>query len=229
MPVTKVTTKTAVKKPTKSKKTTVENVVPTATLLRPIENQAFDEIEIDMLKDVLERSDTMGCLYLFPSDGEMFFNAGFVEINREMMDEAGRIAVRINEAGREYLKSLQQVQEPASIEVPKVSTQEKGTQMFKIEKDVPMPTIKRRKKASAFPFDEMEVGDSFFVGNTEDNPDLVKQAKWGAASATNRFAVPDPDGLTRTNRKGEVVPKMIQTRRFVVRSEGEGVRVWREM
>lgn len=68
--------------------------------------------------------------------------------------------------------------------------------MFEIEKDVPLPTIKHGKK---YPWEQMDVGDSFFVPE-------VKQSLMGTNAAHN------------TRMTG---------RRYTTRKENGGVRVWR--
>ena len=106
--------------------------------------------------------------------------------------------------------------------------------MFQIENDVPVPAISGRGRGrggNVYPFDQLEVGQSFFVANSESKPNAAKSLASTVSSATARYAVPAEDGSTKTNKKGEVVPVMVETRKFVVRSVEEdgvkGARVWR--
>lgn len=69
--------------------------------------------------------------------------------------------------------------------------------MFKIEKNVPMPEYLRMRR-SRYPFNEMEIGDSFFAG----------ESRGKVASAAHTYG--KKHGL-----------------RFSMRSEGDGFRVWR--
>lgn len=71
--------------------------------------------------------------------------------------------------------------------------------MFKIEKGIPL------KQRRSYPFEEMEVGDSFFVGFEEGNPNNVRAAVYSSASSYG----------SRHNK------------RFATRIQGDGVRVWR--
>lgn len=66
---------------------------------------------------------------------------------------------------------------------------------MKIEKGVPMP---KNKRATKYPFAEMEVGDSFYV--EPDNGSIHAAASWYGK---------------RNNKK------------FATRKEGEGRRIWR--
>jgi hypothetical protein len=68
--------------------------------------------------------------------------------------------------------------------------------MFKIEKRVPLPA---EKASAAYPFAEMEKGDSFFVPSAKPNPAIAKAAhKWGKAHGV----------------------------KFLCQREGEGYRIW---
>ena len=104
--------------------------------------------------------------------------------------------------------------------------------MFKIEDGIPVPTISGRGRGgNVYPFDQLEVGQSFFVANSEDKPNAAKSLASTVSSATARYAVASEDGATKTNKKGETVPVMVKTRKFVVRRVEEngvkGARVWR--
>lgn len=104
--------------------------------------------------------------------------------------------------------------------------------MLQIEDNVPVPAISGRGRGcNVYPFDQLEVGQSFFVANDESKPNAAKSLASTVSSAAARYAVPAEDGSTKTNKKGEVVPVMVKTRMFVVRRVEEdgvkGARVWR--
>ena len=104
--------------------------------------------------------------------------------------------------------------------------------MFQIEDNVPVPAISGRGRGgNVYPFEGLAVGQSFFVPNSESKPNAAKSLASTVSSATARYAVPAEDGSTKTNKKGEVVPVLVETRKFVVRSVEEdgvkGARVWR--
>lgn len=162
--------------------------------------------------------------------------AGLVEINPAMTDDNGYVATRATQAGIESLDSGATVGNNATSEATSATAATGETQkvktMFKIEDSIPVPTISGRGRGgNVYPFDQLEVGQSFFVANDESKPNAAKSLASTVSSATARYAVPAEDGSTKTNKKGEVVPVMVETRKFVVRSVEEngvkGARVWR--
>ena len=158
--------------------------------------------------------------------------AGLVEINPAMVNEAGEIATRATQAGIESLDSGAIVVDNATSETAATGKTEKLKTMFQIENDVPVPAISGRGRGgNVYPFEVLAVGQSFFVPNSESKPNAAKSLASTVSSATARYAVPAEDGSTKTNKKGEVVPVMVETRKFVVRRAEEdgvkGARVWR--
>ena len=162
--------------------------------------------------------------------------AGLVEINPAMVNEAGEIATRATQAGIESLDSgaivVDNATSEANSETAATGKTEKVKAMLKIEDGIPVPTISGRGRGgNVYPFDQLEVGQSFFVANSESKPNAAKSLASTVSSATARYAVPAEDGSTKTNKKGETVPVMVETRKFVVRSVEEngvkGARVWR--
>lgn len=162
--------------------------------------------------------------------------AGLVEINPAVTDDNGYVATRATQAGIESLDSGATVGNNATSEATSATAEtgktEKVKTMFKIEDSIPVPTISGRGRGgNVYPFDQLEVGQSFFVANDESKPNAAKSLASTVSSATARYAVPAEDGSTKTNKKGEVVPVMVETRKFVVRSVEEngvkGARVWR--
>ena len=162
--------------------------------------------------------------------------AGLVEINPGMTDENGYVATRATQAGIEALDNGETIGNNATSEATSATAATGETQkvktMFKIEDSIPVPTISGRGRGgNVYPFDQLEVGQSFFVANSEDKPNAAKSLASTVSSATARYAVASEDGATKTNKKGETVPVMVETRKFVVRSVEEngvkGARVWR--
>ncbi len=162
--------------------------------------------------------------------------AGLVEINPAMVNEAGEIATRATQAGIESLDSGAIVVDKATTEansaIAETGKTEKVKTMFQIEDNVPVPAISGRGRGvNVYPFAQLEVGQSFFVANSESKPNAAKSLASTVSSAAARYAVPSEDGATKTNKKGEVVPVMVKTRKFVVRRAEEdgvkGARVWR--
>ena len=162
--------------------------------------------------------------------------AGLVEINPGMTDENGNVATRATQKGIESFDSAATVADNATSEATSATAATCETQkvktMFKIEDNIPVPTISGRGRGgNVYPFNQLEVGQSFFVANSEDKPNAAKSLASTVSSATARYAVPSEDGATKTNKKGETVPVMVETRKFVVQRAEEncvkGARVWR--
>ena len=162
--------------------------------------------------------------------------AGLVEINPAMVNEAGEIATRATQADIKSLDGgaivVDNATTEANSETAATGKTEKVKSMFKIENEVPVPAISGRGRGgNVYPFNQLAVGQSFFVPNSESKPNAAKSLASTVSSATTRYAVPAEDGATKTNKKGEVVPVLVETRKFVVRSVEEdgvkGARVWR--
>ena len=168
--------------------------------------------------------------------------AGLVEINTAMTNEAGEVATRATQKGIDSLQpngdntseASEASEASANSETAATETgkTEKVKTMFQIEDNIPVPAIfGRGRGGNVYPFEVLAVGQSFFVPNSESKPNAAKSLASTVSSATARYAVPAEDGSTKTNKKGEVVPVMVETRKFVVRSVEEdgvkGARVWR--
>ena len=173
-----------------------------------------------------------GFMYAQEKDVAALVKAGHAEVNKEMVDAAGAYAVRASAAGLEAHK----------LEVAKAAAKAAG---IEIEDNVPMPEFKRAgggKKAgcSRYPFDALDVNQSFFVENTEKMPDAYKSLASSVTAANERHSEAI-EGETRVNRKGTTVPATKKLREFkVVRATKtvaatettpevvlEGCRVWR--
>ena len=170
--------------------------------------------------------ETKGFIYTSAAVHTPLAEAGLVEVNPTMANEAGEFATRATQKGIETVSSTT-TQETAAVETA-AAAPVTATGGFAIEAGVPMPSISGRgRTGTAYPFDKMEVGQSFFVANSKDKPNAAKSLASTVSSATARFAVPSEDGATKVNKKGETVPVMVETRKFVVRSVEGGARVWR--
>lgn len=152
-----------------------------------------------------------------------FADEGLVEVNTELTNESGTPAVRLTEAGNQLHASHTQPQgdnsgQGASIGQTATSTANSG---FNIVADVPLPGGEVRGRAGTYPFDDLQVNGSFFVPNTAEKPNAAKSMASTVSSATARYAT-EVAGETVKNRKGNIVPKTIETRKFVVRPVKDG-------
>ncbi len=76
--------------------------------------------------------------------------------------------------------------------------------MFTVEKDVPLP-IRLKGKRSAYPWETMEVGDSFYCSKETASPSSVRQS------------------MTTANKRAA------GSRLFVSLVDDNGIRVWRKV
>ena len=79
--------------------------------------------------------------------------------------------------------------------------------MYKIEKNVKVSKINKRGRRAIYPWEQMEVGDSFFVPVEGDNEQFAKKSRSITATASARF----------NSGKG----------RYITRTLKDGIRVWR--
>lgn len=165
-----------------------------------------------------------GFAYTSASDAKAFAAEGLVEVNETMTDENGNVAVRL--LNKDAATNAAPAEKPV-----------KTATNFAIDDGIAIPAGSGRGRGRGgemYPFDLLEVGQSFFVPNTDAKPNAAKSLASTVSSATARYAVVDPEGKTKTNKSGEVVPVMVETRKFVVRpvdetaaGRGQGARVWR--
>lgn len=84
---------------------------------------------------------------------------------------------------------------------------------------VPVAGLRGGVKEEVYPFSKMEIGISFVVPVNEKSTTaeaVVEKFSSTVSSATRRFAVKS-ETETRKNAKGELVPKMVPTRKFTLR------------
>ena len=147
---------------------------------------------------------------------------GLVEQNVDLKNDVGALATRATQKGVDAIKTQ---------EVSKVSD-------FVIE-DVALPAAKRggngRAGNTKYPFDALEIGQSFFIPATVERPNPVKALASTVTSANARYAVElkNEDGSVkmRTNRKGREVAELTFTKVFGIRKDTkdgvEGARIGR--
>lgn len=143
---------------------------------------------------------------------------GLVEVNPTMTNEAGELATRATAKG---IESMNASQTPAAAAAPAPKP------TFAIEDGIELaPVTGRGRGGETYPFDQLKVGQSFFVPNSAEKPNVAKSLASTVSSATRRYAEEIP-GQTRIDRKGNTVPAIKETRKFVVRAVDGGARVWR--
>lgn len=143
---------------------------------------------------------------------------GFAEFNDEIA-EGDKFAIRATEKG------IAAVPTETSTDAAQVAP---STNAFAIIKGLALPTKATRARAETYPFDGMDVGDSFFVPASDKKPNPAKSLASTVSSATKRFAT-EVEGQTRTTRKGKVIPVTVNTRVFAVAAvtEGQTIGEWK--
>lgn len=168
--------------------------------------------------------------YIFGTKAEykVLSDAGYAEFN-EAVKDGNKVAVRASPAGVAAFneQSGGQANGGTSQPAPAAST-------FKITKGLQMPAIKRRvgeATGSKYPFDGMEVGDSFHVPNTDDLPNAAKSLASSVTAANMRYATKG-EGTHKTP-KGNDRPNYVYSRVYQIRAvgkddpDGAGARIWR--
>lgn len=138
--------------------------------------------------------------------------SGDVEINPEMTNEAGMIATR---ATAKHLTEGNEMTQTA----PAVNGAEKPK--FEIESGVELPQRTRNAaglragRTPVYPFEQLEIGQSFFVPNASADKPAAKAMASTVAGANARYTE-KLEGQSRTNRKGKVVDATKQLRKFKI-------------
>lgn len=182
----------------------------------------------DLQKSVVVNSQSQGFTYLPREQATVLAAQGDVMVNEAMIDAAtGNIAVKPTD---KLIALVGNVSDPfaGAAPVAAAAVTEVVKPKFVIETGVALPAIKRGGiKESVYPFNSMEVGQSFFIAASKEHPEPARTLASTVASATRRHAIPDPTGKLRKNKKGADVPATINTKVFTIRAVEGGARVWR--
>lgn len=137
---------------------------------------------------------------------EQMVNDGLIEVNNSVLDEDGLIAARATAKGMTTIQGL--------------STRDvKG---FVLTKGRELPAAKPRgNSGSKWPFDEMEVGESFEVFATDEKPNPVRDIASAVSHANKRYAVP-VEGKYKLNKQGMQIQVTEYTRIFTARETENG-------
>jgi hypothetical protein len=186
----------------------------------------------ELQKSVILASQAQGFTYISRDNANALLADGYVQINDSMVDGAGNVAVRPTDKLTALVGSViaeagvvAAITTAASVESKPVTN---SIMKYSIEDNVALPAVKRiGLKESIYPFNDMNVGQSFFIPATAEHPEPARTLASTVASATRRNAVVDPEGKTRINKKGNVVPVLVPTKVFTIRAVEGGARVWR--
>lgn len=197
-------------------------------------NAAAAGVNLTLLASIA--NDPQGFRYVPAADGLPLknFNPPLIEVNESMVDGNGNAAARITDEGREFLNANKK---------DNIASDSKPA--FGLISGVVLPPSKRGNKGGGakqkYPFDQMEIGQSFFVPVSEDIPEPVKTLGSTVSSMNMKYAQKtgetkegkraqkDPDGKVMKGPDGKKVMETAQvpvyklTRKFVVRAAEKGV------
>lgn len=157
--------------------------------------------------------------YTAPDEHKPLIEQGLVEVNTAMVAD-GKTATRAT------AKGIASVEGAGFSGTQSSDSEPAAKSSFEIEDGIAIPAITGRGRiASLYPFDGLQVGQSFFV----EKP--AKNLASTVSSANARYSE-EVAGQTRKDRKGNTVPLTKLTRQFIVRSaekDGKsGSRVFRK-
>lgn len=211
--------------------------------------QTAPAVDTATLANIVNATNAGGFVYISEAVAAPLVAAGYIETNGEMRDEGGNIAARSTDAGNGLIASQSgSTAAPAAAQPVAATTSAPAAKSkFEIDDGVPMPTIKRGGVGgTVYPFDDLNVGQSFHVAATADRANPAKSLASTVSSATARYAVEafNDDGSPKfetvevKDEAGNVTGNeqrrvMNPTRVFSVRTvgkddpKGAGARVWR--
>lgn len=214
-------------------------------------------LNYSLLAAIVSATQAGGFLYVSEADASPLVTAGFVETNAQLKNEAGDIAARSTEAGAAAsAAAAQPVANTNPTQLTDSNTNDDDgngdddDDGFEIEDNIPISSVKRGgNSGTTYPFDKLQVGQSFHVKATTDRPNPAKSLASTVSSATARYAVEvkddngnvvtevikvkEPvkdaagneikgeDGKTIMHEVSRTVAKMLNTRVFSVRTVGD--------
>lgn len=194
-------------------------------------------INRDLLASIVSATQGNSFVYTAEADHAPLVAAGYAEVNPGMVDDNGRVATRATKEGIDHMNDTTTNTAgdgaPATGATdPNASTATDTTatapaasasEEFAIF-SVPLPEKKRAAvggRSSSYPFDKLEVGQSFFVANTAERPNAKKSLASTVSSATRRFAeqAKNEDGTPKMREMTvagvkKSVPVYIENRKF---------------
>lgn len=164
-----------------------------------------------VLAEIVKATLAGGFIFVTEADGKPLLGELLIEVNPTIKD-GDKLGAKATAKGIELVSKT-----PAGNDAASGSTEQApAASAFEIESDVPLPAVSARgRTGSTYPFDAMQVNQSFFV------PKEAKNLASTISSANARYAEVI-EGQTRVDRKGKTVPATKLTRKFVVRTAEKG-------
>lgn len=204
------------------------------------------QASITLLAAIIAATDANGentaCGYVAASypAGKALIENNLIELNETMKNDAGETAARPTAIGREYAKTGMIAGSEAGADAGTAGTSGAvdsqkapvARKSFAIDDAVPLPPKTRAPVEQLYPFDQLQVGQSFFVANDDVKSGAAyKTLQSTVNSANGRYS--EETGETRPNKRdpSKQVPVTKATRKFELRHaehDGkQGARVFR--
>jgi len=172
-----------------------------------------------------------GYQFVAEKDATALVKGGFVEQNKEIVSDSGEFATRATQAGIDLANNQANVGNTSDVGMGLNAGAQSGatspSAIFAVADGITMPGITRGgRSGGAYPFEKLELGQSFFVPATAAKPNPAKSMASTVTSANERFSE-EIEGETRQNRKGKIVPATRQIREFAIRPVADGA-AWGE-
>lgn len=133
-----------------------------------------------------------GYLMLTQAEGQEIVNDGFAVVDTSIVD-GETAAVRLTEAGTAKLAEGKEAGTNPEVAAPAATKAS-----YEIEDNVAMPTgTQRRGREGGYPFDKLEIGQSFHVAKTAENPDPASRLASSVSGARVKYSEEVP-GETET-------------------------------
>lgn len=181
-----------------------------------------------LLERIVKATAEHGFLHVDEKEAAPLVAAGLIEVNPSMKDEVDNVAARA-------IMAQQSNDNQAGANEAAPNTNTEGTQAMTAQSpaatpaktgftiaSVALPAAKRGgRQGETYPFDQLEIGQSFFVPATADRDNPAKSLASTVTSANERYSEVVA-GEFRVNRKGREVPVTKQLRTFSIRSVEDG-------
>lgn len=173
------------------------------------------------LAEVVEATKANSFVYTSPEFHTALVESGDVEINPEITDPNGNIATRATEKAMNPMTDPVIQTDPVTAPVVDTPVAVKAKPTFEIKKgEIPEKVravgASRAGRTPVYPFDQLEVGEYFFVPNDPAAKAVAAKSLASSVAGANERYSEVIEGETRKNRKGNVVPATKPVRKFKI-------------
>lgn len=147
-------------------------------------------MNMEVLRAVANASAANAVLYVTAEDGKPLLQAGLITVNTDDHDpaDANKVAAHITQAGVVKLKGLNGTSHEHKPNMTKFAIDTSAIELPKVQRGFKKGVGGGRE--TKYPFDELHVGNHFFVANDAvAKGDAVKTLSSAAGSANQRYAI----------------------------------------